>query len=79
MENNNYLNKALFDAQETIKTFHALQDKLDKIIPSLKEQIKNTNPEVLKHIKDLEKAGREGNINKLLEIKSKIDANKGKY
>ena len=76
---NNYLNKALFDAQEMIKTIQPLQEKLDKIIPILKQEIKGKSPEMLKHIKDLEKAGREGNINKLLEIKSKIDANKGEY
>jgi len=76
---NNYLNKALFDAQEMIKTIQPLQDKLSKIIPILKQEVKGKHPEALKHIKDLEKAGREGNISKLLEIKSKIDANKGKY
>jgi len=79
MENKEYLNKALFQAQEVFKQAKPQLDQIHKMIPSLKRELQELNPLIAEKVELMEKAAKEGNIKKLLQIKSEIDANNSKH
>ena len=80
MENRDYLNKALFQAQQLFKEAKPQLDQLhDNILPSLKKELKELSPEVSQKVDLMEKAAKKGDIKTLLKIKSEIDANYSKH
>lgn len=77
MENNNYLNKSLKDAQEAMKIAKQQMDFINKAIPVLKSELIKHDPSLAEQIYEIEKVAKSGDLKKLLEIKNKLNANKG--
>ena len=76
MENNKYFNKSLKNAQEAIKAVKPLMDSIPNIVNVLKKDIQELNPSASSKISELEKCAKNGDINKLLELKKQFYANK---
>jgi hypothetical protein len=76
MENNKYFNKSLKNAQEAIKAVKPLIDSIPNIVNVLKKDLQELNPSASSKISELEKCAKNGDINKLLELKKQFYANK---
>jgi len=76
MQQNQYLNKALKEAEELIKTSAPIIENATKLIIQLKGELSSINPEAVQDINKMEKLAKEGNSIALLELQSKI---MGKY
>jgi translation initiation factor 2B subunit (eIF-2B alpha/beta/delta family) len=76
MENNKYFNKSLKNAQEAIKAVKPLMDSIPNIVNVLKKDLQDLDPNVSSKISELEKYAKNGDINKLLELKKQFYANK---
>ena len=84
MENSEYLNKSLKEAEQLIRTVGPIIENTTKLIGALKNELSSTNPEALEDINKMQKLAKEGNSIALLEIQRKImgkyankDSNKG--
>ena len=76
MENNKYFNKSLKNAQEAIKAVKPLMDSIPNTVNVLKKDLKELDPSASSKISELEKCAKNGDINKLLELKKQFYANK---
>jgi hypothetical protein len=76
MENNKYFNKSLKNAQEAIKAVKPIIDSIPNIVNVLKKDLQDLDPNVSSKISELEKYAKNGDINKLLELKKQFYANK---
>ena len=76
MENNKYFNKSLKNAQEAIKAVKPLMDSIPNIVNVLKKDLQELDPSASSKISELEKCAKNGDINKLLELKKQFYANK---
>jgi hypothetical protein len=74
MENEKYLNKALDLAKETIAKADVQIQSINKLIPAIKQEIKAHNIEAYNQLSEMEKALKNQDIKKIIEIKNKLDA-----
>ena len=79
MKNNDILNKALGLAEEGIRNAKFQQKNVENVVLELKKHLKKESPEAYEKVKELEKVAKSGNINKILDLKKELYANKGKY
>lgn len=74
MENEKYLNKALDLAKETIAKAGVQMQSINKLIPAIKQEIKAHNIEAFNQLSEMEKALKNQDIKKIIEIKNKLNA-----
>jgi hypothetical protein len=74
MENEKYLNKALDLAKETIAKADVQIKSINKLIPAIKQEIKAHNIEAYNQLSEMEKALKNQDIKKIIEIKNKLNA-----
>ena len=74
MENEKYLNKALDLAKETIAKADVQMKSINKLIPAIKQEIKAHNIEAYNQLSEMEKALKNQDIKKIIEIKNKLNA-----
>jgi hypothetical protein len=74
MENEKYLNKALDLAKETIAKADVQMQSINKLIPAIKQEIKAHNIEAFNQLSEMEKALKNQDIKKIIEIKNKLNA-----
>jgi hypothetical protein len=74
MENEKYLNKALDLAKETIAKADVQIKSISKLIPAIKQEIKAHNIEAYNQLSEMEKALKNQDIKKIIEIKNKLNA-----
>lgn len=74
MENEKYLNKALDLAKETIAKADVQMQSINKLIPAIKQEIKAHNIEAYNQLSEMEKALKNQDIKKIIEIKNKLNA-----
>jgi|19_taG_2_1085344.scaffolds.fasta_scaffold90729_2 hypothetical protein len=74
MENEKYLNKALDLAKETIAKADVQIQSINKLIPAIKQEIKAHNIEAYNQLSEMEKALKNQDIKKIIEIKNKLNA-----
>ena len=79
MKDNDILNKAVKLATEGLETVNFQKENANKMTSELKKILKKESPEAYAKVKELEKVAKSGNINKILDLKRELDANKGKY
>jgi len=75
MESNNILNKTLKLAKEVIQNSGAQMNAIEKMIPSLKKELLQKDPQAYEQITQLQKSLKNGDIQKIIEIKNKLYAN----
>ena len=74
MENEKYLNKALDLAKETIAKADVQIQSINKLIPAIKQEIKAHNIDAYNQLSEMEKALKNQDIKKIIEIKNKLNA-----
>jgi len=74
MENEKYLNKALDLAKETIAKADVQIQSINKLIPAIKQEIKAHDIEAYNQLSEMEKALKNQDIKKIIEIKNKLNA-----
>jgi hypothetical protein len=74
MENEKYLNKALDLAKETIAKADVQMQSINKLIPAIKQEIKAHNIDAYNQLSEMEKALKNQDIKKIIEIKNKLNA-----
>ena len=74
MENEKYLNKALDLAKETIAKADVQIQSINKLIPAIKQEIKAHDIEAYNQLTEMEKALKNQDIKKIIEIKNKLNA-----
>jgi len=74
MENEKYLNKALDLAKETIAKADVQIQSINKLIPAIKQEIKAHDMEAYNQLSEMEKALKNQDIKKIIEIKNKLNA-----
>lgn len=74
MENEKYLNKALDLAKETIAKADVQIQSINKLIPAIKQEIKAHNIDAFNQLSEMEKALKNQDIKKIIEIKNKLNA-----
>jgi hypothetical protein len=74
MENEKYLNKALDLAKETIAKADVQMQSINKLIPAIKQEIKAHNIDAFNQLSEMEKALKNQDIKKIIEIKNKLNA-----
>lgn len=74
MENEKYLNKALDLAKETIAKADIQMQSINKLIPAIKQEIKAHNIDAFNQLSEMEKALKNQDIKKIIEIKNKLNA-----
>ena len=75
MERNNILNKTLKLAKEVIQNSGAQMNAIEKMIPSLKKELLQKDPQAYEQITQLQKSLKNGDIQKIIEIKNNLYAN----
>jgi len=75
MESNNILNKTLKLAKEVIQNSGAQMNAIEKMIPSLKKELLQKDPQAYEQITQLQKSLKNGDIQKIIEIKNNLYAN----
>jgi len=75
MESNNILNKTLKLAKEVIQNSGAQMNAIEKMMPSLKKELLQNDPQAYEQITQLQKSLRNGDIQKIIEIKNNLYAN----
>jgi len=75
MESNNILNKTLKLAKEVIQNSGAQMNAIEKMIPSLKKELLQKDPQAYEQITQLQKSLKNGDIQKIIEIKNNLHAN----
>jgi len=75
MESNNILNKTLKLAKEVIQNSGAQMNAIEKMLPSLKKQLLQKDPQAYEQITQLQKSLKNGDIQKIIEIKNNLYAN----
>lgn len=71
MENTNILNKALKAAAETLKTIEPQRKVLEDSIPDIKRQLQKAGGDI-SIISKMETAAKNGDLKKIIELKSQI-------
>ena len=75
MESNNILNKTLKLAEEVIQNSGAQMNAIEKMMPSLKKELLQKDPQAYEQITQLQKSLKNGDIQTIIEIKNKLYAN----
>jgi len=75
MESNNILNKTLKLAKEVIQNSGAEMNAIEKMLPSLKKELLQKDPQAYEQITQLQKSLKNGDIQKIIEIKNNLYAN----
>jgi len=75
MESNNILNKTLKLAKEVIQNSGAQMNAIEKMLPSLKKELLQKDPQAYEQITQLQKSLKNGDIQKIIEIKNNLYAN----
>ena len=68
------MNKALDLAKETIAKADVQIQSINKLIPAIKQEIKAHNIEAYNQLSEMEKALKNQDIKKIIEIKNKLNA-----
>ena len=74
MENEKYLNKALDLAKETIAKADVQLQSINKLIPAIQQELKAHNIEADNQLSEMEKALKNQDMKKIIEIKNKLNA-----
>ena len=74
MEKEQYFNKALDLAKETIANANVQMQSINKLIPAIKQEIKAHDMNAYNQLSEMEQALKNQDIKKIIEIKNKLNA-----